>query len=203
MSWGFLFPLVPIPGSGKYMGHYVHVDDVVAAALHLVYAMGHQEISGRAFNVSDDTPASTEESMVEAAKELRVRPPFLHVPELFVRLFGLMIPYGVTVPFYGVEREEIPILFWDNVFDNSRLKSTGYHLKYPDSRIGMEIATMQEGRGSVWVGGTLMIGTPERPITRDMLFPVTGIEEDKIIRNPAGSGRTPGVSFLVSKEGHM
>jgi hypothetical protein len=72
-----------------------------------------------------------------------------------------------------------------------------------DARIGCEIATMQAGRASVWVGGTLMIGTPQRPITRDMLFPVTGIEEDKIIRNPAGSGRTPGVSLLVGKKGRF
>jgi hypothetical protein len=72
-----------------------------------------------------------------------------------------------------------------------------------DARIGMEITHMQEGRASVWVGGTLMIGTPERPITRDMLFPVTGIEEDKIIRNPSGSGRTPGCSLLVSKGGRL
>jgi len=72
-----------------------------------------------------------------------------------------------------------------------------------DARIGCEIATMQAGRASVWVGGTLMIGTPQRPITRDMLFPVTGIEEDKIIRNPAGSGRTPGVSLLVGKKGRL
>jgi hypothetical protein len=72
-----------------------------------------------------------------------------------------------------------------------------------DARIGCEIATMQAGRASVWVGGTLMIGTPQRPITRDMLFPVTGIEEDRIIRNPAGSGRTPGVSLLVGKKGRL
>jgi len=71
------------------------------------------------------------------------------------------------------------------------------------ARIGMEIATTQAGRASVWVGGTLMIGTPARPITRDMLFPVTGIEEDKIVRNPAGSGRTPGCSVLVSKGGRL
>lgn len=72
-----------------------------------------------------------------------------------------------------------------------------------DARIGCEIATTQAGRASVWVGGTLMVGTPERPITRDMLFPVTGIEEDHVIRNPAGSGRCPGVSLLVGKKGRL
>ena len=72
-----------------------------------------------------------------------------------------------------------------------------------DARIGCEISTMQAGRASVWVGGTLMVGTSDHPITRDMLFPGTGIEEDKSIRNPAGSGRTPGVSFLVSPKGRV
>jgi len=48
-----------------------------------------------------------------------------------------------------------------------------------------------------------MIGTPERPITRDMLFPVVGVEEQYIIRKPAGGIRTPGVSFLVSEKGQL
>ncbi|NQU25858.1 MAG: hypothetical protein HQ567_31605, partial [Candidatus Nealsonbacteria bacterium] len=64
-----------------------------------------------------------------------------------------------------------------------------------DARISVETTAKQEGKASVWVGGTLMIGTPQRPITRDMLFPVTGIEEKFIIREPAGGIRTPGVSF--------
>ncbi len=48
-----------------------------------------------------------------------------------------------------------------------------------------------------------MIGTPEHPITRDMLFPVSGVEEKYINRNPAGGGRLPGVSFLVSEKGRF
>ena len=42
-----------------------------------------------------------------------------------------------------------------------------------------------------------------RPITRDMLFPVTGIEEQYISRQPAGGIRTPGVSFLVGEKGRL
>jgi hypothetical protein len=72
-----------------------------------------------------------------------------------------------------------------------------------DACISVETTAKQLGKASVWVGGTLMIGTPERPITRDMLFPVTGIEEQHIIRKPAGSIRTPGVSFLVSEAGRL
>ena len=72
-----------------------------------------------------------------------------------------------------------------------------------DARISLETTATQLGKASVWVGGTLLIGTPRRPITRDMLFPVTGIEEEYIIRNPAGNIRTPGVSFLLGEEGRL
>jgi hypothetical protein len=72
-----------------------------------------------------------------------------------------------------------------------------------DARISLETTATQLGKASVWVGGTLMIGTPRRPITRDMLFPVTGIEDKFINRHPAGNIRTPGVSLLVGKEGRL
>jgi hypothetical protein len=72
-----------------------------------------------------------------------------------------------------------------------------------DASISVETTAKQEGKASVWVGGTLMIGTPDRPITRDMLFPVVGVEEQYIIRKPAGGIRTPGVSFLVGPEGRL
>ncbi|MBT3199837.1 MAG: hypothetical protein HN350_07965 [Phycisphaerales bacterium] len=72
-----------------------------------------------------------------------------------------------------------------------------------DARISVETTAKQLGKASVWVGGTLMIGTPERPITRDMLFPVVGVEEQYISRQPAGGIRTPGVSFLLGQEGRL
>ncbi len=73
-----------------------------------------------------------------------------------------------------------------------------------DARIGHE-TTMQQDicKASVWVAGTLMIGLPERPITRDMLFPVAGVTKGHISRDPAEGGRTAGVSFLLGKQGHM
>ena len=73
-----------------------------------------------------------------------------------------------------------------------------------DARIGHETTQQQDVcKASVWVGGTLMIGMPDRPITHDMLFPVAGVLEDRISRNPAGSERTAGVSLLVSKPGRI
>lgn len=72
-----------------------------------------------------------------------------------------------------------------------------------DARIGCETVATLGGKASVWVGGTLMIGTPKRPITRDMIFAVTGIDEKFILRQPAENIRCPGVSFLVGKKGRL
>jgi len=72
-----------------------------------------------------------------------------------------------------------------------------------DASISYETIAKQNGSASVWVGGTLMIGTPQRPVTRDMLFAVCGVEEELIERQAAGGLRTPGVSLLVSKEGRL
>jgi len=72
-----------------------------------------------------------------------------------------------------------------------------------DARIGCETVATLGGKASVWVGGTLMIGTPRRPITRDMLFAVTGIDEKFINRRPAENIRCPGVSFLVGEKGRF
>jgi hypothetical protein len=72
-----------------------------------------------------------------------------------------------------------------------------------DARIGCETTAASKGNASVWVGGTLTIGTPQRPITRDMIFGVAGIEEQLISREPAENIRCPGVSFLVGKQGRL
>jgi len=72
-----------------------------------------------------------------------------------------------------------------------------------DARIGCETIATLGGKASVWVGGTLMIGTPQRPITRDMIFAVTGIDEKFILRQPAENIRCPGVSFLVGEKGRL
>lgn len=72
-----------------------------------------------------------------------------------------------------------------------------------DARIGCETIATLGGKASVWVGGTLVIGTPERPITRDMVFAVTGIDEKFISRRPAENIRCPGVSFLVGEKGRL
>ncbi|MEW5947722.1 MAG: NAD(P)-dependent oxidoreductase [bacterium] len=139
MSWSFAFPVVPIPGSGEHIAHYVHVDDIVGAALHLAERMRSPRsgINGESFNVADDRPGTTKDSMVRVARALHVRPPFLKMPMLMVLAFGKLMPHGVRLPLYNVEKDEIPYMFFDNRFDNSKLKATGYEFKYPDPETGM------------------------------------------------------------------
>ena len=48
-----------------------------------------------------------------------------------------------------------------------------------------------------------MGGLPDRPITRDMFFPVAGVAKDRISRDPSGSNRTSGVSLLVGEQGRL
>jgi len=72
-----------------------------------------------------------------------------------------------------------------------------------DARIGVESSATDRACIPVLVSGTLEIGTPERPITRDMDFPLAGMEVDKINRQPGENMRGSGVSLLVGKEGRL
>jgi len=133
------FSIVPIPGRKDVHWSYVHVDDVVGAAMFLVYAIGHTPISGQVFNVADDTPMTSKQILHETAGRLRVPEPFMRMPEPAYRLLEKFTPYGYRMPFYKTEREEVPYLLKNGVFDNTRLKETGYQLKYPDTRIGLDV----------------------------------------------------------------
>jgi len=139
MAWSTLFSPMPVPAGGKRLLHFAHIDDVVAAALHLVYVMGHRKISGRAFNVADDTPMTTVDAMRMAAHLLRVRPPKFDLPEKAFHFLGSVLPYGGKVPFFDLEREDIPYILRNKMFDNTQLKKTGYLLKYPETRTGLAV----------------------------------------------------------------
>jgi len=73
-----------------------------------------------------------------------------------------------------------------------------------DATVGSEITRqMQQCYASIWVGGTLMIGLPDKPIRRDMPFPLSGVTKDRISRNPGGGMRVAGVSFVLSDQGRF
>jgi len=74
----------------------------------------------------------------------------------------------------------------------------------PDAFAGT-VMTQQRPRchTCVIVGGTLMIGLPDRPIRRDVRFPLSGIKKELINRNPAFSVRSTGCSFVLGQQGRF
>ncbi len=120
-----------IPGDGKTMVHMVHVKDVVNAGLFLAE---HPNSSGRAFNLSDDTPVQLERIIEHAAAVLGFKVPKLHVPkfmaEAMVPLVKAFARATGTSPLFN--EDMLNILYHDHVFDSSRIHDLGYELLVPD-----------------------------------------------------------------------
>ena len=72
-----------------------------------------------------------------------------------------------------------------------------------DARVGYEATFQSACCASIWIGGTLMIGLPDKPIRKDMLFPLGGVTKDRINRRPGGGMRIAGASFVLSNQGRF
>jgi hypothetical protein len=70
------------------------------------------------------------------------------------------------------------------------------------ARVGSE-CTRQHPQcyASIMVSGTLKIGLPEKPITRDMAFPLSGVLKGAVNRDPPVDMRSAGCSFVLSRDG--
>jgi hypothetical protein len=73
-----------------------------------------------------------------------------------------------------------------------------------DALVGSEV-TMQHPQcyASVTVSGTLMIGLPDKPIRKDMPFPLSGVKKESINRTPGVDMRSSGSSFVLSQQGRF
>jgi len=138
LTWNFLLPVIPIPAEGDFISHFVNIDDVVMAALHLMKVVKSQNLSGQVFNVADDTPIRMKELVSLIASELRVKDSEVNLPEYVMKPMETIMPYGLSIPYFGLERQEIPYIFKDIVFDNRKIKSTGYQFKYPEISMGIK-----------------------------------------------------------------
>ena len=73
-----------------------------------------------------------------------------------------------------------------------------------DAILGHEITVQRdECFASVFGGGTLEIGLPDRPIRKDMPFPLAGVLRDKLNRQAAANSRASGASLIVGKTGRL
>lgn len=120
-----------IPGDGRQRLSNVRVEDVAGAALHLAT---REDALGRAFNVADDSHPTLEEALGLAAAAFATKAPRLHLPlrlvALAARVQGLQARFAGRIP--DLELDAVRYLGADYVVDNTRLRQSGYRLRYPD-----------------------------------------------------------------------
>lgn len=137
-----------IPGTGHQRLANVRVEDVAAAAVHLSTCA---TAPGGAFNVADDCRPTLSEALALAAKAFGRPAPRRHVPLVVVRalaaLQGTLARRRQRIP--DLESDAVRYLGADYIVDNTRLKATGYQLRYPDF-----VASMQD-MGRRFRNGTL------------------------------------------------
>ncbi len=115
----------------------MRAEDVAAAAVHLSQV---DEAVGKAFNVADDSHPTLKEALSIAARTFGAKPPKLHLPlgivKALARVDGFTSRRRGRIP--DLEYDAVRYLGADYVVDNTRLKSTGYTLIYPDFEASMK-----------------------------------------------------------------
>lgn len=136
-------------GKGDKIEAFIHVEDTCGAVL---YAYDHDAMIGEAYNVSDDTHIVTTEFFKMVCKTLLgEEKDFLHIPlpiiariadisQIIARIFGTKSLF---------ERATLNYLSCDRYWDNSKLKATGFELKYPTIENGMK-ETIQWYKDNGW-----------------------------------------------------
>jgi UDP-glucose 4-epimerase len=129
--------ITAIPGNGRQLLSNVRAEDVAAAAVHLSHV---DEAVGKAFNIADDSHPTLEEALTIAARTFGAKPPKLHLPmgivKAFARVDGFTSKMRRRIP--DLEYDAVRYLGADYVVDNTRLKSAGYKLIYPDFEASMK-----------------------------------------------------------------
>jgi len=126
-----------IPGSGKTIGAFVHVRDVVGSALFLV---GKKEAVGESYNIADDSHSTNEELLLYVAELLEVEIRKFHIPALVINFMAWWSEWKAKLEGKkpGLERDAVKYLFHDYWLDNSKIKELGYKLIYPDIKEGLK-----------------------------------------------------------------
>jgi nucleoside-diphosphate-sugar epimerase len=125
-----------IPGSGKTIGSFVHVRDVVGAALFLAE---RKEAIGEVYNIADDSHYTNEELLLYVAELLGVKMYKFHIPAPLVELVAGWYEWRAKMrgekPL--IVRDAVKYLFHNYWLDNSKIKKLGYKLLYPDTKVGL------------------------------------------------------------------
>ncbi len=125
-------------GNGTQTEAFLHVEDMCRAVIH---AFDNDSMVGEAYNVSDDTRISTAEFFRLVSRELLGKEKdFFSVPLAVVK------PVAVISQFFArimgtksiLEKATLEYVASDRIWDNSKLKATGFEFKYPTMEKGMQ-----------------------------------------------------------------
>jgi nucleoside-diphosphate-sugar epimerase len=124
-------------GRGECLEGFVHVTDLCRA---VVFACDSESMAGDVYNVADDSRITTAEFFNLICKELHgVEKSFLRVPK------PLLLPVAsasqLVAKMLGkkslLERATLHYLSCDRVWDNTKLKRTGFAFDYPTIQDGL------------------------------------------------------------------
>ena len=126
-----------IPGSGAQLLSNIRAEDVAAAVEHLSFL---DSAVGQAYNLAEDSHPALEEALIMASEAFGTRPPKLHLPlwlvKIVARMDGMASARKGRIP--DLELDAVRYLYEDYIVDNSKLKSTGYRMIYPEFRESMK-----------------------------------------------------------------
>ena len=125
-------------GKGDKIEAFLHVEDMCRA---VIYAYDHDEMIGEAYNVADDTHIPTTEFYNLVNRELLGREKgFSHLPFAVAKLIAIISQFIArrlgTKPI--LEKATLEYANCDKIWDNSKLKATGFEFKYPTMEQGMK-----------------------------------------------------------------
>lgn len=128
--------IAAIPGNGRQRLSNVRVEDVAAAALHLVSIDG---AVGQVYNLADDSHPTVREVLTLAAQTFGARPPRISLPlelvKVVARVGQLVARWSGKIP--DLEYDAVRYLADDYLVDCAKLKGTGFELQYPDFTASM------------------------------------------------------------------
>ena len=126
-----------IPGSGAQLLSNIRAEDVAAAVF---YLSSLDSAVGEAFNLAEDSHPALGEALIMASTAFDTKPPKLHLPLWLVKtvawLDGTVSARKGRIP--DLELDAAKYLYNDYVVDNSKLKSMGYRMIYPDFKESMK-----------------------------------------------------------------
>jgi nucleoside-diphosphate-sugar epimerase len=129
--------ITAIPGNGLQRLSNIRAEDVAASVEHLSHI---DAAIGQAYNIAEDTNPTLEEALTLAAEIFGTKPPTLHLPlwllKIVARIDGRLSARKGQIP--DLEYDAVRYLYDDYIVDNTKLKATGYKLRYPDFRKSMQ-----------------------------------------------------------------